>query len=202
MPLTSRPATSAVAVRAPAAHIAFAPYPDLPRARTAPAPEPSGDFEKERALLAACAAGSLDEVRTIVERRKADPKVAVPRGDEGQLGRDFALSQPGTHSIGKWPSGHPSRAVVRLRWSVRRHAIDYLPTPLHVAAERGDCTLVQYLTTHGADTRARDAKGVTPLAIAAHNGHLEVAAPRLLLWRFTGGASRICAPVESDGRRS
>lgn len=45
-------------------------------------------------------------------------------------------------------------------------------TPLHAAAEWGDCIVIAMLLKHGASTRRQTVDGDTPLHIAVQNGHL------------------------------
>lgn len=44
-------------------------------------------------------------------------------------------------------------------------------TPLHAAAEWGDCAVISMLLNHGASTRRQTVDGDTPLHIAVQNGH-------------------------------
>lgn len=49
-------------------------------------------------------------------------------------------------------------------------------TPLHVGASSGQREVVAILLEYGANSSARDSKGLTPYDLAVHFGHDDVAA--------------------------
>ena len=59
---------------------------------------------------------------------------------------------------------------------------------LHIVTARRDLTWMQFLVGHGANVNARDAKGTTPLVLAANLGFLEG-----VDFLITSGARKRCA---------
>ncbi|MCP4042909.1 MAG: ankyrin repeat domain-containing protein, partial [Gammaproteobacteria bacterium] len=49
-------------------------------------------------------------------------------------------------------------------------------TRLHVAAEKGQISVVAFLVENGAGLQLRDGRGWTPMHAAAHGGHMEIVA--------------------------
>jgi ankyrin repeat protein len=67
----------------------------------------------------------------------------------------------------RWFNGRLSLASLLLEWGARVHAKDYYGrTPLHLAADKGDSTLIQLLLDHKADVNAIKDTGETPLYLA------------------------------------
>ncbi len=55
------------------------------------------------------------------------------------------------------------------------HTGKHNQTALHTAALQGNAAIVQLLLAHGADPNAKGNDGITPLLLAANQGHLGVA---------------------------
>ncbi len=152
---------------------------DIARMLLAAGADPNAvDGDGQTPLHWACATQQLDLARALLEHG-GRPSVSV-RSAAGLTPLLIAVSATATRSVPvsfykgvvvfASQSAFPPPDLAQLLLDAGADTSARMPksgnTALHVAAERGDAAMVRLLLSHGADRAARNAAGLTPLALA------------------------------------
>jgi hypothetical protein len=140
------------------------------------AKKPAEDDAYRAALIAAlhlfAEKGELDHLKAVLAKHPdlLDAKQIFRQPHKPSRGDDF------TPLIVAVQEGRDEVAAYLLSKGANVQADDWLQgwTPLHIAARRGDLNMAKLLLKHGAKLTAKDARGRTPLDLAAEEKRPEV----------------------------